>query len=384
MKKTERFKKFTFWGMIALTILCGLPLLLTFFAGMVPPSVSKVVFLLTLGFKYVFVANVVIAVLWFFVDYRYALISVLLILLNTNTIDKYFQFQGSDVPEKLPNSIKIVSYNARLFGLYKDDDMDKRRGDKAIIMQFLKEERPDIVCFQEYFWDKSESLNFHTTDEVLSVLEMEENDEHYYQYFTDTAQGKFFYGLAIFSRYRILHAEPVITDYSSNAIIYIDIKYKGDTIRVYNAHLASLHLSVSDYATSQQLASNNPKDPMFQENTKRLLKKLTSAANRRQKQVDILRAHMDSCHYPIILCGDFNDPPSSYSYNRLAHSMKDSFRESGRGFGYTYQGDHMPHYRIDYILHDKRYHSFGHTVQTQIPVSDHFPILTTLSLQKKE
>lgn len=384
MAKTEKNKTIAFWILLAITILCGFPLLQIFFAGVIPPSTSRIVFLLSLGFKYIFIANVVVAVAWFFVDYRYSLITILLILLNTNTIDKYFQFKGTEAPEKAPNCIKVMSYNARLFGLYKDDDMDARRKDRAEIIHYLKEVKPDIVCFQEYFWDKGESLNFHTTDDILTALDLDDNDEHYYQYFTDTTQGKYFYGIAIFSRYRIVHAEPVITDHSSNAIAYIDIKYRGDTIRVYNVHLASLHLSVTDYATSQQLASMEHQDPKLQKNTKQLLKKLTSAANRRQKQVDILRAQMDSCTYPIILCGDFNDPPASYSYHQLAKDLKDSFRESGNGFGHTYKEKNMPHYRIDYILHDKRYLSFGHTVDARINISDHYPIYTTISLQKRE
>ena len=43
----------------------------------------------------------------------------------------------------------------------------------------------------------------------------------------------------------------------------------------------------------------------------------------------------------------------------------------------------MPHYRIDYILHEKYYNSFGHTVVEELDVSDHYPIYATISLLKK-
>lgn len=379
MAQTSKFKSLFFWILLITNVVFAFPLLSAFFAGYLHPSFGHLAFFAGLGFRYILIANFVFLGLWLIFDYRFCLISAFLILLNVNTIDKHFQFHGREVPETAPNCVKVLTYNTQLFGLYKDADMVRRVSEKQQIMNFLKEEQPAIACFQEFFWDKGESLNFHTTDEVLAALNLEDSDEHYYQYFTDTTRGRY-YGLAIFSRYRIVNAEPVITDSSSNAIAFVDIKYRGDTIRVYNVHLTSLHMSADDYATSQQLTT----DPTLNQNTKRLLKKLSLAAQKRQKQVDILRANMDSCRYPIILCGDFNDTPASYSYNTIARTLKDSFRESGKGFGHTYHGKHLPQYRIDNILHDKRYLSFGHTVGTKLKVSDHYPVIATISLQKRD
>lgn len=379
MALSPKFKSVVFWILLSVNILVAIPLFLSFFAGYLRPSYSSLTFFSGLAFLQVLAVNAVFVLVWLFFDYRYCLISLFLILLNVNTIDKNFQFHGREVPETAPNCVTVLSYNTQLFGLYKDDDMANRRAEKDQVIEFLRELKPAIACFQEYFWDKGESLNFHTTDEILSALDMEDSDEHYYQYFTDTTQGRY-YGLAIFSRYRIVNAGPVITDTSSNAIAYVDIRYREDTLRIYNAHLSSLHMSASDYEVSKQLTS----DPFLNKDTKRLLKKLTTSAKRRQKQVDILRAHMDSCHYPIILCGDFNDTPAGYCYNKLARSLKDSFRESGKGFCYTFHGSNMPNYRIDNILHDKRYLSFGHTVNTKLSVSDHYPVYTTISLQRRD
>jgi endonuclease/exonuclease/phosphatase family metal-dependent hydrolase len=52
------------------------------------------------------------------------------------------------------------------------------------------------------------------------------------------------------------------------------------------------------------------------------------------------------------------------------------------GKGETFHGDAFPSYRIDYILHDKSYNDYNHTVHTEITVSDHYPVSTIISLQK--
>lgn len=50
-----------------------------------------------------------------------------------------------------------------------------------------------------------------------------------------------------------------------------------------------------------------------------------------------IRAVIDSTHYPVIVAGDFNDTPSSYTYRRLKGDMTDGFRAVGNGFGGTFR-----------------------------------------------
>jgi endonuclease/exonuclease/phosphatase family metal-dependent hydrolase len=95
-----------------------------------------------------------------------------------------------------------------------------------------------------------------------------------------------------------------------------------------------------------------------------------------------MKQHLNKCPHYIILCGDLNDSPASFAYNKMARNLKDSFRESGRGMGETYLGETFPKFRIDYILHDKAYKSYGHTIGSNISVSDHYPVYTWISLYR--
>ena len=384
MAKKEMAKKVLFWIVLISNAIFAVFLLLSWLAGFVHPSVSRLVVFCGLGFPYLLFINIGFVLLWLFMDYRFSLLSIVFILLNINTIDKHFQFRGAEVPENCPNSIKVLSYNVNLFGLYQDSDMGQRRADLQKIISYLQGVNPDIACFQEFFWDKSETLNFHTRDQVAALMHVEETPEHCYLYFTDTSQSKYYFGLAIYSKYKIVNAGPVLDDQSSNAIIYVDIKFREDTVRVYNAHLASIHMSATDYAISRQLTTHAGQNPTFEKDAKKLYRKVSDAAIVRQKQADSLRNHIDKCPYPVVVCGDFNDTPAGYCYNTIARHLDDSFRKSGRGTGVTYHGHSMPNYRIDYILHSPFYLSYGHTVGEEMGISDHYPITTVISLFKKK
>ena len=380
---TQQRHSIFFWIFLFINIMAAIPLLFSYCAGFIPPSWGGAIVCCGIAFKYILWLNLAFVVLWLPFNYPWCLISLSLVLLNINNIDKHIQLHSHEVPETCPNKVKVMSYNANLFGLYKDDDMGKRIAEKDEILDYIGRIQPDILCFQEYFWDKSEQLHFHTTDTLLKILNLEDSKEYYYQYFTNTNRRQYYYGLAIFSRYRIVDAGPIVTDSSSNAAMYIDIRYRSDTFRVYNLHLTSMHLDAADYSVGEQFTTNNFSDPKMDKNIKKLYRKLTKSAVKRQHQVKIIREHIDSCRYPVIICGDFNDTPSGYAYNRISKKLKDSFRESGRGHGYTYHGNGMPPYRIDYILHDPSYNNFGHTVVDSLSVSDHYPIYCTLSLIRK-
>jgi len=90
-------------------------------------------------------------------------------------------------------------------------------------------------------------------------------------------------------------------------------------------------------------------------------------------QVDLLASHIDSCKYPVFLCGDFNDTPVSYAYRSLRGNLNDAFLECGpRGMGKTYNGP-FPSFRIDYILFPDGYDAAGFKVLGR-SYSDHFPV----------
>lgn len=359
-------------------------LLFSFLSAYVPPTASMVISYCGLAFPYLLIANFVFIVLWLPIDYRFALISLSVVLLNINNIDRIFQLRPTEKPSACANCVKVMSYNARLFGLYDEENKDLRDANRNQVYELFSRERPEILCLQEYFWDGSGLLDFPTTDTIMKILRLDNPARNCYQYFPVSNNAKnYHYGLAIFSRYRILDGGCVYSNNSStNAVVYVDVKYKSDTLRIYNIHLASMHMNAEDYAMGKEIVTNGIDDPNLDKKARILSKKVGKAFLERQAQVQVLRAHIDSCHYSVIVCGDFNDSPVSYAYHQVSYGMKDAFRESGGGRGNTYCGDAFPAFRIDYIFHDERFKSFGYTTYDSLSVSDHYPIWTYISLLK--
>lgn len=366
-----------------LNIISAVGLLFTFICQYLPPSFSYIIAFSGLGFGYLLFINLFFVFFWLFIKFSISLLSLSLILLNINNIDKFYQLNETPKPESCVNCVKVMSYNVRLFGLYNDNNLTERKLHKQEILDYIESENPDILNIQEFFYDKSGNLNFNTLDTLISILNLKD-ENYYYTYFPYNRKNEYFYGYATFSKYRIVHTGVVILpDSHTVAATYVDFRYKGDTIRNYNIHLASNYFDPIDDQTTKQIIENNDFDSTLNSRARIVYQKMKGAILKREHQVKAIKKHIEESPYPVIVCGDLNDPPFSYSYQQISSGLKDSFRTSGKGKGNTYQGPIYPSYRIDHIFHSNSYKSYGHTISDQIKKSDHYPIYCYISLLKK-
>ena len=96
----------------------------------------------------------------------------------------------------------------------------------------------------------------------------------------------------------------------------------------------------------------------------------------RKMQINVICDSIAKIDTPIILCGDFNDIPLSYLYNKTSRILKDSFLESGFGYMYTYK--HLKKLlRIDYVFHSNELRSVKY-YSPNLPFSDHNPVVCEL------
>ncbi len=93
-------------------------------------------------------------------------------------------------------------------------------------------------------------------------------------------------------------------------------------------------------------------------------------------EIENLVKHYDS--RPLILCGDFNDVPSSRICRRLSESFDDSWARVGQGEGFTIPAE-KPNRRIDYIWISRT--SSLAPLKVWVPeseASDHRPVVAEL------
>lgn len=257
----------------------------------------------------------------------------------------YFPYKFRDHTVVSGNSFSVMSFNVRLFNKYQwipDVDVPKQ------IVRFIEETDPDILSLQEYA----------PLDEIASGFP--------YKY--EQVEGeKRPHGLSIFSKYPILRRGSLDFENSSNNAIFIDILRNNDTLRVYNVHLESSGIKPD----SLNISGINEKD------SRKLVKRLTSAFVKQEGQVEKFREHNGQCPYPVIICGDFNNTFYSWAYKNVKEELNDSFVLAGKGFGKTYSFNGYP-LRIDFILADPGFRVNEHR-NFEIGLSDHEPVMTRLS-----
>jgi endonuclease/exonuclease/phosphatase family metal-dependent hydrolase len=275
-------------------------------------------------------------------------------------------------PEK--DGLSLMTYNVNIFDIYNDP---VPRNKMQNIMKLIGEEKPDILCLQEFvhYTDGSELATIDKLDKIL-------NEHKNYVEFTTTSRKISHFGSIIYSRYPIIDKGKIeFNKHSDNICLFIDILYRNDTIRIYNVHLQSIRMKPEDYRFAEDISNirNISKQEKINHNLSGILTRLKHAFILRAPQADMIKEHMNSCSHKILVCGDFNDTPSSYAYNRINKEFKDAFVEKGTGLSKTYSGV-FPSFRIDYIMYSKDFEANSFNT---LPVnySDHYPVICLLKMK---
>jgi endonuclease/exonuclease/phosphatase family metal-dependent hydrolase len=373
-EKKYSFPHRFFW-LLNLAVAAGL--LFSYMAGSISPADIWWLALFGLGFGTFFVLNLICIAVWRWRKSRKYWLSLILCILGIGNLfdivePSLFRSHAPD-PDRNVEPVKLMSFNVRLFDLYNWFHSSETRGN---IFSFLKEENPAIACFQEFYTNTGEKSEMKNKEELTRVL----GAPYSHIEFTVSLNGKDNFGIATYSKYPIVRrGAHHFKKKGGNVFIYSDIKIGDDTLRVFNVHLESIRFRKEDYKFIENLGNDEVEQDELAGGLN-ILRRLKRAYQKRAEQVDLIYHEIRKSPYRVVVCGDFNDTPSSYAVNTLSENLKDSFRESGVGFGKTYSGP-FPSFRIDYIFHDKQLKSFNFTTHHG-ELSDHYPISCQLSWKR--
>jgi len=349
----------------------ALTLIATYLSVYISPASYWIFAFIGMGYPFILIFNILFILLWIFFRKWYALISVITIAIGWNIFREYFQFQPK-VKEPLvkEKQVRLLTYNVRLFNYYQ---WEKDTATWSKIINYIHEEKPDIVCFQEFITVPNGKHNLDNLKKKMGPL------SYSHVYYTDRVPGKINFGMATFSRYPMVHKKMIEFRNSLNGSIATDMIVGRDTIRIFNCHLQSMRLR-NDYNDVLDSVIFNYSEKQL-DNLKDLSSRMRQAFVQRASQVDILAGEIRSSPYPVIVCGDFNDTPVSYAYHKIGNELEDAFIEAGAGTGNTFRGN-LPYVRIDYVFYNGPLHA-RHYRTKKIHLSDHYPLTVDFTIHEK-
>ncbi|WP_165798391.1 endonuclease/exonuclease/phosphatase family protein [Chitinophaga costaii] len=275
--------------------------------------------------------------------------------------------------EKKDNGFTIMSFNTSSMGLkhYMEDSAEQQS-----IYDMLQTASPDILCLQEFYT----SPNKDRTDHLSLIQERLGYSDHFF-----TNDGNFFYtcyvGIVLYSRFPILHATRILLDTtnlgSGNSVLQADLRIDNDTVRVFALQLKSYMFRDAEYQDIRRIKTLRD---ITLSASRHVLAKMYPTFARRAQEADTLHTLIAQSPYPVLLCGDFNDVPVSYTYRTISRDMNDAFLSQGWGLGRTFHAL-SPTLRIDYILSQPAFQIDGYASFARKGF-EHVPIMAALSLRR--
>lgn len=348
--------------LFSINIVAGLILIFSMLAGSQPPSQNTWIQAFGLIYPIIFFVNLLFLLYWAIIKSRLAFFPLIIILIGFNTVLDNFQLSLFNPAEKQTGQVKVLSYNVKNFGEQKKSIT--AIATKSGIINFLLMQDADIVCIQEYH-----STNNKLYEPLKEIRDTLGAHTYYYESYFNPKYNQLS-GLVTFSKYKAVHKGKLKFTGSRTFGIYTDVVINDDTVRVFNIHLASIKLVPEDLDFVVNPEAENSKE--LKSHSSEIYYKLLQAYELREKQLKYLIDEIESTKYDIILCGDFNDTPSSWVYNQLGDYLNDTFVKKGTGVGCTYAGP-LPFLRIDYILTGNVFSTRNFTSHN-LKMSDHYPI----------
>ncbi|MBO4906829.1 MAG: endonuclease/exonuclease/phosphatase family protein [Bacteroidaceae bacterium] len=311
--------------------------------------------LVTLAFPVFLLANILCIPVWLIIKWKRLWLPLIGILACWSFIHDYFPLNLSSTPPK-EGALKVLSFNSKAFG---GNDANRDDGHNSVV-EYLLNSNADIICLQESTIPSSKK-------EAL-IQQMEDND--YYSY--DAVQQ------FVFTRLPILSSDTLQIPTRTNGGQKLLLDYNGDTILLINIHFESNHLS-AELKNQYKDALRSAEADTLRKELKPMVGMLKTAAPYRAQQTDIVEEIIEEwLPRPVIVCGDFNDTPVSYTLRVLTQHLDNAYEQSGFGLGFTFHERGFP-VRIDHILYSPSYfRSAASRIDHDMDYSDHYPIITYL------
>lgn len=277
------------------------------------------------------------------------------------------------------DTISVLTLNVRNF-------MQPEQFPPNATLQYLLHSGADVLVLQEIIHDGWGTPR-EVCDSSFSPRQLQLLDSIYPYRSHDNDD------VGIYSRFpftRVEVAKPLVgfdmVDYFAAMEHHYAVAYdlhlpQGKQLRLLAVHLKSWSFSRQQRTMLGGTVTDEldamPGTQAYNLNTTQLMRR---AYADRAAEAQAVRKAIDDSPENVIVCGDFNDVPGSYTYCTVrGDDLRDAWADVGRGYAHTYNQYHFL-LRIDHML----YRGQLRPVDIQRPratASDHYPIMTTFTWQ---
>lgn len=336
---------------ILISILSAVLAALGFAAGLISPVHYEWLGFFGLILTPVLFVNMLMAIILLFYESMWSLLPIGALILNVGYISAMFQFTLPDRKiEEGKEKIKVATYNVNNFytnGVYT----------LLPVAKYMQDQKVDILCLQEF-----PNATIYSRDSILNAFS-------YLPYHCLSDNSHSSMTIAIFSRYPIKDCQTIFFAGSNNLALTAYVDINGRTVQVFSNHLQTTSVNAHKSEVKESLREKEGRRHAAFSLAWNMKENFIHRAN----QADTIRSRIEGSPYPVIVCGDFNDTPASYTYRRLKRNLTDGFKDCGNGYGYTFRGLYKL-FRIDYILYSSGFRGLTY-YSPDFPWSDHKPVI---------
>lgn len=348
MQYVKRFFISLFLGANVVTVL--LLWLCCAFTWLSPAQFSKLS-VITLVFPAFLLANLFFLVFWLLFKARFVLLPLLGMLAVWGYVMDYCPVQRVEsTPED--SSLFVVSYNmGQIIGEEKHTEF----------IRYVKQTDADVWCMQEVDPSLLSRKIFKQMVDSMDYKLLQEGNRC------------------------VMTRIPVVGDVKTllyetkhgNGTMICSLLYRGDTLLILNNHLESYALTDEERSGYKNVLKS-PTSEGVSGTGMTLARRISEGTRVRGVQADSLCAFLErNAAKDVIVCGDFNDTPISYTYQQIANRLQCAWRESGCGVGLSYNQVGF-FVRIDHLFHSPGWESHGTRIDDENTLSDHYPLLSFL------
>lgn len=427
-----KIKKLPIYLLTLANTLTAIGLLTTGYSHHLDPRTFGWLALAGYAFPLMLCLTIAFLTFWLFVKKRYALISIIALLIAYQPVTLYCPLNPSttdtatvpdgEASDSLPSpqgggigggALTILTYNTHNLSTINPGEEGTNTFIPASndpdqpnpIIKYLADSGADILCLQEF------------TPNSNQQKQIEKHLLPYYPYCDSVHHNTNPSHLWIYSRYPITRKQLIPYESKGNLSAAFWLNINGHEIIVVNNHLEVTGLSIEERTKFSEMMHGKQQRHTMRHTSRTILSRLLASSKLRAAQADavaaFIRQHTTPLPSPsaemrsggkktigsaspsgtlhshsgggvgggdIIICGDFNDIPQSYAYHTIAEGLTDCYRHSAFGPGYTFSHYGM-RVRIDNILCSPTLTPISCHVDNNIHASDHYPVIATLYIK---